>query len=151
MITYLKGDATKPKQPGRKIIAHICNDIGKWGRGFVMALSASYKKPEKYYLEWHQNGNDFQLGEIQVVNVKPELDVVNMIAQRHIFPMNGIPPIRYEALSSCLEKLAVYAISQNASIHMPRIGAGLAGGEWSKIEEIIEKELKDVEVFIYDL
>ena len=37
-INYLKGDATEPtKKPA--IICHVCNDIGGWGRGFVLALS----------------------------------------------------------------------------------------------------------------
>ncbi len=34
-IVYLKGDATQPKTEGNKIIAHICNDIGGWGKGFA--------------------------------------------------------------------------------------------------------------------
>ena len=31
-IHYLKGDATAPSSGGRRIICHICNDIGGWGR-----------------------------------------------------------------------------------------------------------------------
>jgi hypothetical protein len=31
-ILYLKGDATNPQVEGNKIIAHICNDIGGWGK-----------------------------------------------------------------------------------------------------------------------
>lgn len=38
-IHYLKGDATNPVGPGPKIIAHICNDIAAWGKGFVLAVS----------------------------------------------------------------------------------------------------------------
>lgn len=35
-IEHLQGDATRrPVGPGPKIIAHICNDVGGWGRGFV--------------------------------------------------------------------------------------------------------------------
>jgi hypothetical protein len=30
-INYLSGDATRPSGQGRKIIAHICNDQGRWG------------------------------------------------------------------------------------------------------------------------
>lgn len=37
--TYLKGDATCPQAKGVKIICHVCNDIGGWGKGFVLALS----------------------------------------------------------------------------------------------------------------
>jgi hypothetical protein len=33
---------------------------------------------------------------------------------------------------------------------MPRIGCGLAGGEWSKVEEIINRVMPDVDVYVYD-
>ena len=42
-IEYLKGDATSPVKEGNKIILHICNDIGGWGKGFVMAISKKWK------------------------------------------------------------------------------------------------------------
>jgi len=37
-------------------------------------------------------------------------------------------------------------------VHMPRIGCGLAGGKWEKIEPIILSELidKGINVFVYD-
>lgn len=38
-ILYIKGDATAPIGSGVKVITHICNDIGGWGKGFVLALS----------------------------------------------------------------------------------------------------------------
>lgn len=43
-INYIKGDATQPIGENNKIIAHICNNEGKWGVGFVLAVS---KKMEK--------------------------------------------------------------------------------------------------------
>jgi hypothetical protein len=38
-------------------------------------------------------------------------------------------------------------------VHMPRIGCGLAGGQWEEIEPIIETTLgaKGVAVTVYDL
>jgi hypothetical protein len=38
-IQYRIGDATAPTTDGNKFIAHICNDIGGWGKGFVLAIS----------------------------------------------------------------------------------------------------------------
>jgi O-acetyl-ADP-ribose deacetylase (regulator of RNase III) len=51
-ISYIKGDATNPAGQGNKIIVHICNDIGGWGKGFVMAISKRWKEPERKYREW---------------------------------------------------------------------------------------------------
>ncbi len=69
-IIYLKGDATKPQSQGNKIIAHICNDIGGWGKGFVLAISNRWKKPENEYRKWFQDAENFNLGEIQTVQVE---------------------------------------------------------------------------------
>jgi O-acetyl-ADP-ribose deacetylase (regulator of RNase III) len=150
-INYLKGDATLPQSKGDNIIAHICNDMGRWGSGFVVAVSKRWKEPEKAYRQWHQTGEKFTLGEIQVVQVTPELRVVNMIAQHKIKPYEETP-IRYEAVEKCLVKLASVAKEMNAAVHMPRIGCGLAGGKWEKIEPLIIRQMceKDVEVFVYD-
>lgn len=46
-ILYIKGDATAPIGSGVKVITHICNDIGGWGKGFVLALSKKWKMPEE--------------------------------------------------------------------------------------------------------
>lgn len=151
-IIYLKGDATLPKTDGNKIIAHICNDIGGWGKGFVVAISKRWKAPEIAYREWHKAQIDFILGKIQVVQVEDDIFVANMIGQRGIGIMDNKPPINYNAVESCLSNLSKNAQTLQASVHMPRIGCGLAGGKWEIIEPIIQKTLlaNDIETFVYD-
>lgn len=152
-INYLKGDATNPQIKGNKIIIHICNDIGGWGKGFVMAISKRWKKPENEYRKWFQSGENFNLGEIQMVQVEEDVWICNMIGQHKTFTNSkGIAPIRYEAVEKGLNKLIDEALQLNASVHMPRIGCGLAGGKWEEIETIIETTLlkNNVEVFVYD-
>ncbi|MGN7865661.1 macro domain-containing protein [Chryseobacterium sp. 22458] len=153
-IQYLKGDATSPQAKGTKIIAHICNDIGGWGKGFVLAVSKRWETPEKEYRKWHRfrSENNFALGEVQTVQVEKYTYVANMIGQKGIKTGSNGVPVRYEAIEKCLETLAKEASELNASVHMPRIGCGLAGGKWEKIEPIIEKTLlkNNVEVYVYD-
>lgn len=151
-IEYLTGDATQPVGAGNKILVHICNDVGGWGRGFVLALSNKWKQPEREYQRWFQSQIDFDLGNVQFVEVEKELIVANLIGQRDVVFQDSIPPIRYEAVEEGLKKVAQKAKEINASIHMPRIGAGLAGGDWNKIEAIINSELVDkgLKVRVYD-
>lgn len=152
-IKYLKGDATNPKSEGNKIIVHICNDIGGWGKGFVLAISKKWPAPENEYRTWYKSQVDFSLGEVQFVRVEEDIYVANMIGQHKIYKdENGNVPIRYASVESCLEKVALYAEEINASAHMPRIGCGLAGGTWDKIEPIILKTLleKQINVYVYD-
>src|SRR6185437_6262835 len=153
-IRYLKGDATFPQARGNKIICHICNDIGGWGQGFVLAVSHRWKAPEAEYRAWHAEGKHggFELGAVQFVAVERTIWVANMIAQRGIKRGSSGPPIRYEALARCLPQVAAKAKELDASVHMPRIGCGLAGGDWSKVEPLIDEHLiaAGVAVTVYD-
>jgi O-acetyl-ADP-ribose deacetylase (regulator of RNase III) len=75
-----------------------------------------------------------------------------MVAQRGVKTGSSGPPIRYEAVAACLEQVAAKALELGASVQLPRIGCGLAGGEWSRIEPIIEEQLcgRGVPVTVYD-
>ncbi len=155
-ITYLEGDATAPVGDGNKIIVHVCNDIGGWGRGFVLALSARWEAPERAYDRWFEGraGNDFALGAVQLVAVESDLWVANLVGQRDIYPApDGTPPVRYDAIEHGLVRVAGEALAREASVHMPRIGSGLAGGRWERIEPLIERALSTagVAVTVYDL
>jgi O-acetyl-ADP-ribose deacetylase (regulator of RNase III) len=151
-ISYLKGDATRPQAPGNKILAHVCNDLGLWGKGFVLAVSRRWEKPKEEFQRWYQGraSNDFGLGAVQVVQVEPDLWVANMIAQRGTRTRGT--RIQYDNLKRCLARVREKARELSASVHMPRIGAGLAGGDWTEIEPIIQAELcaAGVAVFVYD-
>lgn len=163
-ICYIEnGDAVYPQYHGNKLICHICNDIGAWGKGFVLAVSKRWDNPEKEYKKWannkfdEENKSQFQLGNNQYVKVEPDITVVNMVAQRGIFPIydtttkQQIPPIRYDALRACLNKVAGKALTTDASVHLPKIGTGLAGGDWDVIEKIITECLVDkkIKTFVY--
>jgi O-acetyl-ADP-ribose deacetylase (regulator of RNase III) len=154
-IRYTIGDATMPDAPGNKIIVHICNDRGGWGKGFVTALSQRYLEPEAQYRRWHtgRRDNDFGLGAVQFVRVMPDLWVANLVGQHGYAWQNGQPPVRYEAIRDGLERISSFAQDHHASIHMPRIGCGLAGGEWSIVSGIVADELtgKGIAVTVYGL
>ena len=153
-ILYIKGDATAPIGSGVKVITHICNDIGGWGKGFVLALSKKWKMPEEAYRQWYKSQEEFTLGAVQFVNVENKLYVANMIGQHGIYTdSKGLPPIRYDAVRQCLKEVALFTIAHKASVHMPRIGCGLAGGKWELMEQIIKEELitKEIAVTVYDL
>lgn len=174
-IKYTKGDATNPVDDYPKIIVHICNDIGGWGKGFVMAISKKWKEPELEYRKWYKNKigeesenvrfqkilstdeysneKEFKLGNVQFVRVSEDLWIANMISQHKIRRNNnGVPPIRYSSLSKSLARVREFAKEKKANIHMPRIGCGLAGGEWEKVEEIINMELiaHEINTTVYD-
>lgn len=150
LIQFLTGDATRPAGDGNKIIAHVCNDVGKWGKGFVLAVSNRWWQPEAEYRKWALR-DSLKLGMVQLVPVRKWIFVANMIAQHDAVSHDGVPPIRYDALLECLKQLGFEAHQRNASIHMPRIGCGLAGGKWEQVETLIRDTLPQTKIFVYDL
>jgi O-acetyl-ADP-ribose deacetylase (regulator of RNase III) len=163
-LTYVNGDATDPQGDGMKYIVHCCNDQGLWGAGFVMALSKRWRLPEAAYRDWAEGKSDiyppFMLGQVQCVQVKRDITVANMIGQRGVGPdEDGNPPVRYDAIGAGLLNTwgAMLRDSELGapgpfSVHCPRFGAGLAGGDWSQIEPLLIKELveRNISVTVYD-
>lgn len=161
MISYIEGDATKPVgDVGRpKIIAHCCNNEGRWGSGFVVAISRRWRGPEKAYRTLAEaNTKDFHklLGVVQFVSVGDGIIVANIIGQNGVRGPDNPQPIIYEALEQGLKIVGEMAAEEGAVIHMPRLGAGLAGGSWEIIEEIIKRvipaasDISSAKVFVYD-
>lgn len=153
-LRVVRGDATSPQAAGPKIIAHVCNDLGGWGMGFVVAISRRWPEPERAYRQWHRDraSNDFGLGAAQLVQVLPDTWVANMIGQHGMRTGSKGPPIRYEAVERCLSTVGDSALELGASVHMPRIGTGLAGGRWDRIEPIIVEQLcaRDIATTVYE-
>jgi len=177
MIHYITGDATNPlttPENDHRLILHVCNDVGAWGAGFVIALSKRWETPEFVYRNGSgsgsgngsdQNDHNYVLGTVQFVPVDPNANivVVNMIAQHgigrkvkaHMKHGKAMPRryINYESLRTCLKSVNAYCghTYKNSSIHMPRIGCGLGGGSWPEVELIINECLPDIDIYVYDL
>ena len=159
-ITYVEGDATAPIGEGLKIVTHCNNNVGAWGAGFVIALSKRWSRPEAEYRRWYEQHGDLKfrtlLGAVQLGPVEEDLNGAHIVGQAGIGRgVDGVPPIRYEALSRGLGFVAQFAIDhpeKRVSVHAPRLGCGLAGASWSKIEPLLMEHFvsRDIPVTIYD-
>lgn len=157
-LHYLIGDATEPvKRPA--IICHCCNNSNKWGSGFVVPLGNKYPESKKAYHEWFHTG-DPVLGDVQFVYIRREnydICVANLIGQHGVRWQGKTPPIRYNAIAKGLERVYQEAIDpkfnmpEPVSVHMPRMGAVLAGGNWQEIEKLINLSMGGVETYVYTL
>lgn len=167
-INYIVGDATEPIiKNGLRLIAHVVNNKGGFGSGFVAALNKKWKEPRDRYVEWVRSGYHF--GDIQIVSVIPpkeegKLAVVNMMAQNGYISASNPTPFSIGALHGCLnilnnwikcwtyaqEKIQAPKSAPQITAHLPRIGMGLGG--W-KNWKAVENELKrlNCEVYVYNL
>ena len=153
-LNILEGDATNPTEALNAapdtVIMHVCNDIGAWGSGFVVAISRRWSWPEKAYRAMES----YTLGEVQLVGVEDNLYVANIIGQHGTIssPRGDGPPVRYDAIRNGLIALRGRLLRAKSNVVMPRMGCGLAGGSWAAVEALVMEELVDhgIEVFVYD-
>lgn len=78
-----------------------------------------------------------------------DLYVVNSYTQYHYGAnhKDGLScPIDYEALTLCMRK--INNRFKGMHIGLPKIGAGLAGGDWERIKKIIQTELTDLKITV---
>lgn len=89
---------------------------------------------------------DFQL--VQKESMVKSVFVINSYTQYHYGKAKNID---YIALRECMKK--INNDFKGKDLGIPKIGAGLAGGDWKVIKEIIQEELKDlksVTVVVYE-
>lgn len=146
MIKYIKGNVLRsPAQ----IIAHGCNCRGGFGSGIAATIKREFPQVAQAYLEKF-NTVGWTLGEIQLVEVGPDKFFANCATQdRYGSPRGGKVYVDYPAVKKVMEQLKSYSLLYNYTVAMPKIGAGLAGGDWSKIEAIINEVFQEIEVWVY--
>ena len=146
MIVYKQGDILASDE---KVIAHGCNCSGGFGSGFAKAVAEQYPSVKEGYLH-RFNTRGWKLGDVQCIGVGDGSGriIANCgTQQRYGKPENG-PYVSYPAIRQVVRDLVG---SQTGGFAMPKIGAGLAGGNWDIIAKIIEEESGTVEVRVYTL
>jgi hypothetical protein len=152
-LRFLPGDASEPFGAEPKLLVQVVNDQALiWGGGFAKQARKKWPYAQVNFREWAYGRRNLKLGNIHSVNVREDLTLVSLVAQHGFKPSSG-PRLRYGSLFSTLEKVAALAIARGATVHMPRIGTGEAGGTWNIIEGIVRETLisRGIKVTIYDL
>lgn len=150
-ITEVLGDARYPRGSGPHMIVHLVNDkTANWGGAFARALKERWPNAQDSFKEWADRDRNLALGNVHFIEVEPHVTIATMIAQKGYGP-SVTPRVRYGALRECLTRVAEMA--DHAVVHMPRIGAGQAGGDWRIIRELIGEALtrRGIEVTVYTL
>ena len=112
---------------------------------------------EKWYVvksEYHDMLNKIQpsetkywLGTIQQVFCEEKI-VYNLFTQ-NFYSNRKIRNANYASIAACFKKLSEQGIKEVA---IPRIGCGLAGGDWEVVKQIInDATLDDLDVYVYYL
>ena len=146
MIEYIKGDLFDTPH---HIIVHGCNAQGVMGSGVAKIV----REKHPYAYDDYIRVSKFQglrLGQC-IYSVSNHKLIVNAITQNN-YGRDGSRYVDYEAVAKVMQHVnGVARDSDYGTIAMPKIGAGLGGGDWNVIEAIIKSECVDVNVVVYEL
>lgn len=149
MIHYVKGDLLASDCD---VIVHGCNCLNTFGAGIAKQIREQY--PEANAADQRTvRGDKKKLGTIRVVPSNGRF-IVNLYSQYdHGGLGRGGVYVDYDALENGMLELRTWAFQMDKwpKIGMPRIGCGLAGGEWDIVESIIDAVFtRDVYVYDFD-
>jgi len=134
------------------MIAHGCNCHNKMHSGIAAQIAKKYPEVPKSDKKTIY-GDRSKLGMVMPV-FRPDMDkcVVNLYTQYRYG--RGEMHADYDAIRSCMGVLREWheqCMKHNAKhkLGIPRIGTGLAGGDWKIIEGIINEVFDDIEIYVY--
>jgi O-acetyl-ADP-ribose deacetylase (regulator of RNase III) len=144
----IRGDLLELGASGHfDVIIHGCNCMNTMGKG--IALSVRQRFPDAYAVDQAtEPGAREKLGTYTCAKVNCKnnndyhvLTIVNAYTQYHYnpkFALNGVN-VDYQALRDAFRRIKQDFAGQRIGYGL--IGAGLAGGDWTIISEIIDEEL----------
>lgn len=154
---YIKGSILDAPQ---KYIAHGVNAQNKMGSGVAKVLYEKYPEVKEQYHSYFDNvvrrfdkRNDEILGIVQNVQVTNKI-ILNCFTQEYYGRLNienkmSHKYVSYDAIFRCFTSIKKQGIKE---IAIPKIGAGLAGGNWDIISQIIDDATgDDLDVYVYYL
>lgn len=144
MIRIIKENVMNFKED---IMAHGCNCVGGFGAGVALAVAKMHPEVKAAYLSRHRQ-KPWTIGEVQVVKLQNDKHIANVMTQKNYLP-RGVDLFEYDAFRSICKELKQLCVKNSWSLAFPKIGAGLAGGDWSRIYKIMEEELVDIDVCVY--
>lgn len=152
MIKYIKGDLLESTCD---VIAHGVNCSGGFGSGIAGQIR------QRWPDVWTNYGRKFmtpgwKLGDVQFVKCyMPDrlFLIANCATQQYYGKMakHGVVYVSYPAVERVMIELYEYHQETGADIAIPKIGAGLAGGDWAIIESIIGDVFHDADINVYYL
>jgi len=154
MIEYLKGNVI---ESDCDVIIHGCNCFRNMSSGIAKAIKEIY--PEAFVADFGTVYRDRnKLGTFSHVKVKnkffPEKDVyiVNAYTQYTFGRKEGEIYADYEAIRNVMLKVNSFFVNTHDTqfkIGMPKIGAGLARGDWEIISSLINEAFGSRKVYVY--
>lgn len=129
------------------VISHGCNAQGVMGSGVARAIRNKWPEAYKAYKD-HYDKHKLFPGEVIWAPTEDKL-IANCITQCK-YGRDGTRYTEYQAVRECMHEINKFEYGE-FGLAMPLIGAGLGGGDWDIIKDIIREEITNVNPVVYIL
>lgn len=155
MIKTIKGNLIKMAKDGKfDVIIHGCNCYHTMGGGIARSIKEEFPHAFLADQETAYGADKIGLFSMAVAKTRThtaftrkQVIIINAYTQ---FEMsNGEDVFEYEGFQTILRNLAAL-LPKDTVIGLPQIGAGLAGGDWNRILNIIQETIGHLDVTIVE-
>lgn len=148
MIKYKNGDIFKGTED---IIIHGCNCFHTMGGGIAYQVQKLYPgayREDKRTIKGDKNklGTYSYFQTKNIFNTDKDIFIINAYTQYSFGTEKTHAD--YKSIEEVMIKINNH-FKEPLTISMPKIGCGLAGGNWNIVEKIIEKVFDNREIFVY--
>lgn len=163
-IQYERGDLLSAPE---RVICHGCNAQGKMNKGVAKLIREQEPAAYEFYMNAYEEAitrgeKSLPLGSATWVKGVKHV-IINAVIQenyRKNYEPDGIQYVDYDAVRKVIQQINATAKASQGdgalnyfgrieTVAFPLIGAGLAGGSWKIISEIIEEESTDFQPVVY--
>lgn len=157
-LNYITSDILQWEGDSSVLLAHVVSDSTRgWSRfGVAGALGKAFPDIAGAYRAWTlSNPEHLQLGSVHHIERLHEgrrVGVASLVAQEGYGPGKSVR-LQYDALGRALDEVAALAREYDSVVHVPRLGAGQAGGRWDRIEALLAEKLanRGIRVVVHTL
>jgi O-acetyl-ADP-ribose deacetylase (regulator of RNase III) len=149
MMKEVTGDLVKMAKAGQfDVVIHGANCFHTMGAGIAKTIKQTWPAVYKSDCTNTRYGDRKKLGTIDPVPVEGGLIVVNAYTQ---YDYRGRYNVDYDAITDAFIALKRQFGGRNLRFGIPKIGAGLAGGDWNLIATLIDDAMdgEDVTVVLF--
>lgn len=133
------------------VIIQGCNCQNRMGKGIALQIKQEF--PEAYQADRSTTrGDRSKLGRYTYAVTASGLTVVNAYTQ-YDYWRKGDPPtvhVDYRAIDRAFQAIKRQWGGEGKKFGIPKIGAGLAGGDWSVISAVIDNVMADEDITLVE-
>lgn len=141
-IKYEKGDLL---DTNCQYIAHCVNAQGVMGSGVAKAIKQVYPRAYDIYMQKYITDR-LHLGQIIQCDFDSKT-ILHIVGQKY-YGYDGLKYVDYDALQQAFQTIN-YITKQ--PVAFPKLGAGLAGGDWDIISQLLQKRSRNYQPIVYQL